>query len=183
MKKVLYFILGVIAFVIALPIIFIVLALCIRVGLYLLCLLIFFFDKDDTPTLDETKIDTTYFLGEYEARYKGETEKIILKENMCYDYINVQKKDTLIDVGEWYYHNNYWLSVDIINFPNKTIMKDTFWGSDFYNIPFSVHIYGENMGDLIFVLDEDSGEEYTFVKLEKGKNKFYIKKDTIRHQE
>ena len=38
--------------------------------------------------LDVNKLDTAYFTGEYKTNYLGKIEKIFLKENGLYDYLN-----------------------------------------------------------------------------------------------
>lgn len=147
-----------------------------RRGYYLLCLAMVACNFKPSTTLDTTKVDTAYFVGEYEANYESETEKLILKENMHYDYIHIQKKDTIIDAGKWFYDNNNWATISITNFPNN-IRKNKILLSDkeTTGVGFSVNTYSEEMGDLT-ILVNGGEDKYTFVKLDKEKNQHYIKK-------
>ncbi len=169
-KKVLFFVIA----LIALPIGFILLLLCFKVGYYLLCLLLIAFGVNTSTQVDTTKLDATYFIGEYEANYENETEKLILKDNMFYDYIHIQKKDTIIDMGEWsIYHYSRRVEIMFMNFPNNKRTNNIFLtDGTIHSVGFSVKTYPEKeMGDLMFAIDDDN--EYTFVKLDKGKNQYY----------
>jgi hypothetical protein len=132
---------------------------------------------NQSSSLDYSKLDTAYFVGEYEANYENETEKLILKDDLHYDYIHVQKADTIVDAGEWFYSKRDWVTITVKKFPNNIRKNNMFltYGKK-HNISFSVNTNMEReMGNLEFLVS--GGEDgYIFEKLDKGRNKNYLTK-------
>ncbi|MBN9483842.1 MAG: hypothetical protein BGO70_09565 [Bacteroidetes bacterium 43-93] len=127
--------------------------------------------------MDVSKLDKAYFVGEYEVNYENEKEKLILKDNNYYDYIYVPNKDTIINAGEWSFLKDDWVTVTLKNYPLKLRREKVFTedSNETANLMLSVNTNLDNeMGDLIIGVNGGEGE-YAFVKLNKDKNKNYMK--------
>lgn len=131
--------------------------------------------KTKNNELDVNKIDKAYLLGEYEANYENENEKFILKEDNHYDYIYVMKNDTIHNVGEWYYSATPYASIQLLNFPVH-LRQNKLFSEDSGNFILSLHLetlLGDELGNLS-ILVNGGEDEYTFVKIDKSKNKHYF---------
>jgi hypothetical protein len=101
-----------------------------------------------------------------------------LKADGFYDY--TQENDTLIvNAGKWSFESNKDCYVSLASYPNlrsKKIFSDE---GDRVNLSLDVNTHiEENLGDLeTLVIDDRGGElSYTFVKLDKSRNKDYLLK-------
>jgi outer membrane lipoprotein-sorting protein len=128
--------------------------------------------------VDTEKLDSAYFIGEYQTDYKNEIEKITLKENGYYTYAHGKNNDTIIiDAGKWFF-NKYSAthqSIELTQFPlirKNVAYEDT---AKNINLNLDVNTSVSYLGDLYDIVGiyED---HYTFVKLDKSQNKDYIKK-------
>jgi hypothetical protein len=127
-----------------------------------------------SPTLDFSKLDTTYFVGEYESEYRNEVEKINLKENGKYDYVHGKNNDTIIkDAGVWEF-NKEGEFLYIEDFPN--VRKNKVY-EEKKEMVFDMQLGIDNVSDLgnLYTIDHEESR-YTFVKLDKSRNKDYLLK-------
>lgn len=130
--------------------------------------------------LDKNKLDKDYFLGDYVLNFNKETEQIILKENGYYNYIKTQDTQ-IIDAGKWIYkYDSNECFVTVFNYPKRRkyslyTSNDT---SKFYNMSLNINTnIKENFGNLEMYIVNDDDEFYlSFEKVDKSKNKNYIKK-------
>jgi hypothetical protein len=132
----------------------------------------------DTVKLDKTKLNNSYFYGEYQADYRGEIEKITIKENGYYDYAYGKNNDTLIkDVGKWSFDSTKHQYVYLNDYPNIRKNKLFLNEGKAVNMMMDINTHiEENLGNLsTVVIGEDEGE-FIFIKLDKNKNKDYILK-------
>jgi hypothetical protein len=130
----------------------------------------------ESVKLDKTKLNTTYFTGEYKTNYLGIEETIILKVDGFYDYR--QENGNLIEnAGKWNFESAKDCYVSLSTYPNirsKKIYPDE---GDKVSISFNVNTHIEqSLGDLeTMVIDDRGGElSYSFVKQDKSRNKDYI---------
>ncbi len=125
--------------------------------------------------LDVSKLDTAYFVGVYQANYRGEIETIKLKENGKYDYYYGKDDDIIIeDINEWYFNKEQEpIYVYLKGFPNvrknKVYTEET---GKTYDMMMRIDRSFSSFGDL-YALDHEEWH-YTFVKLDKSKNKYYL---------
>jgi hypothetical protein len=137
-----------------------------------------FLSCKEAVKLDKTKLNSTYFVGEYKTNYLGITEKVTLKANGFYDYIH-DNDTVIVDAGKWIFENGKFCYVSLSTFPNirsKKIFTDE---GDRVNLSFDVNTHLEkNLGDLEKLVIDDRGGElyYTFVKMDKSRNKDYLLK-------
>jgi hypothetical protein len=128
--------------------------------------------------LDKTKLNITYFIGEYKTNYLGIVEKITLKADGFYDY--AYDNDTIIlNAGKWSFESNKGCYVSLATYPNVRSKKIFTDDGDRVNLSLDVNTHiEENLGDLeTLVIDDRGGElSYTFIKQDKSKNKDYISK-------
>jgi hypothetical protein len=131
--------------------------------------------------LDLSKLDRSYFLGEYKTDFNNEEEIITLKDNGYYDY---QKASILLkNQGKWS------LSlilktpqVDLYNYPNYFDETKFYLYSEndsFITLPLELVYSGLfELGNLEgYIVDSVAGEQdLIFEKVDKSKNKNYIKK-------
>jgi hypothetical protein len=131
---------------------------------------------NSSPTLDFSKLDTMFFIGEYRTNYREEVETITLKVNGKYDYTHGNFKDTIIkDAGEWEYNKEgEFLYID--NFPN--IRERKVYEENIEKV-FDMQLIIDNVSDLgdLYTIDHEESR-YTFVKLDKSKNRKYLKKQS-----
>lgn len=137
----------------------------------------FIFACGESTSVDTMKLDASYFVGDYEADYRNEIEKITLKANGYYDYSYGKNNDTIIiDAGKWsFIKDEISPSITIYNLPllrkNRIYMdvdrKD--------KIHFDVDASVGYLGDLFTIVGKDE-DRYTFIKLDKSRNKDYILK-------
>jgi hypothetical protein len=134
----------------------------------------------DPVKLDTTKLDRTFFIGEYQTNYLGKVEKIFLKEDGLYDYAYGKNNDTTIqNAGKWSFESSKYCYVSLTDYPNIRSVKIFPDDGDRVNLSLDVNTHiEENLGDLeMLVIDERGGElNYTFIKQDKSKNENYIKK-------
>jgi hypothetical protein len=148
-------------------------------ALYYLFFLILIACGSTTSQVDTTKLNTAYFVGEYQTDYRNEIEKITLKKNGYYDYAYGRNNDTvIIDIGKWSYINysSTHQSIEIANFP--LIRKNRIYDDNnkTINLKLDVNTSVSYLGDLYDIVGEDE-DNYTFVKLDKSKNNdYYLKK-------
>jgi hypothetical protein len=129
---------------------------------------------NQSPILDRSKLNTAYFVGVYQTDYRNEIETITLKENGWYDYAHGKDYDTIIkDAGKWEFDKEGQF-VYIDDFPN--IRKNEVYENKgkIFNMQMRIDGSFSGLGD-IYTLDPEEGW-YTFVKLDKSKNKDYILK-------
>jgi hypothetical protein len=128
----------------------------------------------ESVKLDESKLDTTYFIGEYRTNYREELETITLKENGWYDYAHGKNNDTIIKyAGKWNFNKEY-LYVYINDFPN--IRERKVYEEEKGKV-FDMMLSIENVSDLGDLYTKNHEESRcTFVKLDKSKNKRYLLK-------
>lgn len=130
-----------------------------------------------SPTLDYSKLDNNFFVGKYQTDYRNEIETIILKESGKYDYAHGKDNDTIIkDAGEWSFNKDaqYFYLNSFPNFrKNKVYEEETGMAFD---IMMRINTSSDGLGDLYTIDHEES--RYTFVKLDKSKNKKYLKKQS-----
>lgn len=128
----------------------------------------------ESVKLNESTLDTVYFVGEYQTDYRNEIEKITLKENGWYDYAHGKNNDTIIkDAGKWSF-NKERPYVYINDFPN--IRKNEVYEEEKGKV-FDMMLSIDNVSDLGDLYTEDHEESrYTFVKIDKSKNKDYLLK-------
>ena len=117
-----------------------------------------------------------FFIGEYRTNYREEVETITLKVNGKYDYTYRNFKDTIIkDAGEWEYNKEgEFLYID--NFP---IIRERKVYEENIEKVFDMQLSIDNVSDLgdLYTIDHEESR-YTFVKLDKSKNKKYLKKQS-----
>ena len=170
MKKILLWGLG----LVVLPIILLIaVPLFLRAVSFIAVLL--FSNCNPAPTLDYLKLDTAFFVGEYQTDYRNEIEKISLKENGWYDYAHGKDNDTIIkNAGEWSFNKERQYFY-IEKFPN--IRKNKVYEEEqgkVFDMMMTINTSTSDLGDL-YSLDPEEGR-YTFVKLDKSKNKNYLTK-------
>lgn len=132
--------------------------------------------------LDKQKLDTAYFVGKYQTDYLGIIETLSLKIDGTYDYeLKSKTQDTIVkNISSWKLikSEKYSPSIYFESYPN--IRSNKVYGDegDRTNPSFNVKMGGSYMGDLeAYVLDKDAGEGYyTFVKIDKSRNKDYLLK-------
>lgn len=125
--------------------------------------------------LDESKLNIEYFIGEYYAEYKGEIEKIILKESGYYDYAYGKNNDVLIkSAGKWSFETKNGQYVYLRNFPNIREVKLFVGEGETVDRMMNVVSHSEKeLGNLYDIVGDDE-DFFTFVKLNKAKNKNYL---------
>jgi hypothetical protein len=130
----------------------------------------------ESVKLDESKLDATYFEGEYQTDYRDEIETITLKENGWYDYAHGKNNDTIIKfAGKWSFNKEY-SYVYINDFPN--IRKNKVYEEEKGKV-FDMMLSIDNVSDLGDLYTKNHEESrYTFVKLDKSKNRKYLKKQS-----
>ncbi len=135
---------------------------------------LFFSSCKESVKLDESKLDTTYFVGKYQTDYRNEIETIILKENGMYDYSHGKNNDTVIkDAGEWGFQKEmrYFYLNDFPNIRERKVYEEE--KEKVFDMMLSIDNVSD-LGDLYTKNHEES--RYTFVKLDKSKNKRYLLK-------
>ncbi|PGH40577.1 MAG: hypothetical protein CRN43_02205 [Candidatus Nephrothrix sp. EaCA] len=168
---------GLIILLVILLVIGLVLVLFCKLLYFILVLIFIFFVESDT--VDTAKLNASYFIGEYQTDYKNEIEKITLKENGYYDYAHGKDNDTIVEnAGKWDFDNfsETRQLIELTGFPlirknvdYERVVKDT---AKSINKSLFVNNSVGYLGDL-FSIDADENH-YTFVKLDKSKNKDYI---------
>ncbi len=145
-------------------------------------LIIMFSSCIGSVELDSQKLDNAYFIGKYHTDYLGNMETLNLKIDGTYDYeLRSKNIDTIIkDIGSWklFKSEKYDPSIYFENYPNIRTNKVYGDEGDRTNPSFNVRMGGSYMGDLeAYVIDNDAGEGYyTFIKLDKRRNKDYLLK-------
>ena len=136
---------------------------------------LFFSSCKQSPILDHSKLDTAFFVGEYQTDYRNEIEKITLKENGWYDYAHGKDNDTIIkDAGKWSFNKEafYFYINDFPNIRKKEVYEEE--KGKIFDMMMSIDGSFSGLGDLYTIDHEES--RYTFVKLDKSKNKNYLTK-------
>ena len=133
----------------------------------------------DSVKLDTTKLNSTYFQGEYKTNFLGIEEKIILKADGFYDY-SQGKAIKIANAGKWGFESKKNCYILLTTFPNIRSKKIFNNDDKSVNLTLDVNTHiEENFGDLeILVIDSGGGGElyYTFIKQDKKRNKDYLLK-------
>ena len=144
--------------------------------LYGLCLMgLIITSCNKSPTLDYSKLDTAFFVGKYQTDYKNEIETITLKANGTYDYAHGKDNDTIIkDAGEWSFNKEarYFYINEFPNIRERKVYEEE--KEKVFDIMMGIDESSSDLGDLYTIDHEES--RYTFVKLDKNKNKNYLTK-------
>jgi hypothetical protein len=136
-----------------------------------------FSNCNPSPTLDYSKLDTAFFVGVYQTDYRNEIETITLKENGKYDYAHGKNNDTIIkDAGEWGFNKEqqYFYVNDFPNIRERKVYEEK--TEKVFDIMMSIDESSSDLGNLYTIDHEES--RYTFVKLDKSKNRKYLKKQS-----
>ncbi len=149
-------------------------------GIIVFAFCMIFSSCKNSVKLDASKLDTAYFTGKYKTNYLGKIEKIFLKGNGWYDYLNEENSDTIImNAGKWNFESGKTCSILLADYPNIRSEKVFLDGGDKVNLSLNVNTHiEENLGDLeTLVIDERGGElSYIFAKQDKIRNKDYLLK-------
>ncbi len=152
----------------------------ILLGILVFAFCMIFSSCKNSIKLDANKLDTAYFTGEYQTNYLGKVEKIFLKEDGLYDYLNEEKSDTIIkNAGKWSFESGKTCYVLLADYPNIRSKKVFHDNGDRINLSLNINTHiEENLGDLeTLVIDESGGElSYIFAKQDKSRNKDYLLK-------
>ena len=142
-------------------------------GIIVFAFCIIFSSCKNSVKLDASKLNTVYFTGEYKTNYLGKIEKIFLKGNGWYDYLNEENSDTIImNAGKWNFESGKTCSILLADYPNIRSEKVFPDGGDRVNLSLNVNTHLETL-----VIDERGGElSYIFAKQDKIRNKDYLLK-------